>query len=100
MKRFHLIGALLFGITACTASIGDAPTPIDPVDPPGDVVPPDDTMACYDTGHGIKCVLKRTMPAGSTAYCSDDDGDTRPSDSSNSGPSDSDNDTSDSSDGP
>jgi cysteine-rich repeat protein len=99
MKRLNLIASLLFGITACVASV-EQPKPADPIDPPGDVVPPDDTMACYDTGLGIKCVLKRQMPAGTEAVCSDHDGDTRASDSSNSGPSPSDDDTSDSSDGP
>jgi cysteine-rich repeat protein len=99
MKRLPLIGALLFGLAACVSE-ESATRPQQ--DPPtfGGVDDTDTTIACYDTGHGVKCVFKREMPADASVVCTDHDGFAKASESSASGPSPSDDDTSDSSDGP
>jgi len=86
MKRLPLFGFIsaLLALTSCGASVDNT----------------DQTVACYDTGHGMKCVPIGELPANTTATCIDKDGVTETSQSSDSGPSPSDNDTSQSSDSP
>ena len=86
MKRLPLLGFIsaLLTLASCGASVDNT----------------DQTVACYDTGHGMKCVPIAELPASTNAMCIDKDGVTETSASSDSGPSPSDNDTSQSSDAP
>jgi hypothetical protein len=85
MTRFGLLAAVLtLGLAGC--SLGTNST--------------DQKMVCYDTGSGVKCVQQSLLPAGATAICEDNDGDTNgaSSESSDEGPSADDDDVSASSD--
>jgi len=83
MKRLPLLGFVL-ALASCTPTLGNE----------------DQTVACYDTGHGMKCVPLAELPSSTTAMCIDKEGEAKNSASSASGPSASDNDTSQSSDSP
>jgi clumping factor A len=52
MKRLPLLG-LILALASCAPSLGSD----------------DQTVACYDTGHGMKCVPLSELPSGSTATC-------------------------------
>lgn len=83
MTRVPLLGVFLLGLASC--GLGTSTT--------------DQTIVCYDTGHGAKCVPMSSMPRDATALCSDQDGNARDSsESSADGPSPEDDDTSVSSD--
>jgi len=87
MKRLPLLG-LILALASCEATI-DSGGATD-----------DQSVACYDTGSGMKCVPLDQLPSNTTAVCIDKDGVTDVSQSSAEGPSPSDNDTSQSSDSP
>jgi hypothetical protein len=64
MKRLPLLGLLLFTLAAlasCTGTIDST----------------EQTIACYDTGHGMKCVPLADLPANTTAACLDKSGETK-----------------------
>jgi len=61
MTRFTtLLGGLFIALGLSSCSMGTNST--------------EQKVACYDTGSGVKCVPFRSLPAGATPICEDDDG--------------------------
>jgi cysteine-rich repeat protein len=102
MKRLPLFGVIAFGLASCVVGSTSTDEAATNRPPSLDQIaePIDEMLACYDTGHGTKCVERRLLPKDAIAMCTDGDGYAEPSDSSDSGPSADDDETSDSSDSP
>jgi hypothetical protein len=62
MKRLLGLGFIstLLALASCSASVNDTNQ--------------NQTVACYDTGNGMKCVPVAQLPANTTAVCLDKDG--------------------------